>query len=476
MSETFDAFILFAEMRTGSNRLEQLINTASGVSCMGEVYNPTFIGHPKQSSLAGFDLAARERDPVGCFTAMVGATPDLVGFRFFHDHDPRILDRVMPDPRVAKVILRRNPLDSYISRKIATETGQWKLTDVKHRRAAKVHFDGAEFAAMARDWQGFYARLRVLLQRHGQAAFQLGYDDLNDTAAINGLLRYLGVEGEVDPSLSKLKPQNPAPAIEKVENPGEMQAALAQLDAFGLDQVLHANPGTSARVPQFCATPGGEVLFMPLPGNAAPELRAALAQSAGVSTDDLAGGFDQRSLRAWYRSNPQHRRFTYVRHPLARAHALFCREVLPTNRPRFAPIRRMLRNRYDIPLPRADAWDDYTSAAHAAAFAAWLTFLKGCLAGQTSLIPPRSWGLQSDAVQALASVSAPDFILREGDHRFTLGDLAGLVGLAGAFEVQTQPDTPFALSEIYSGELDSLARKAYRRDYLLFGFSDWSAD
>ena len=120
MSERFDAFILFAEMRTGSNHLEQLINSAPEVSCLGEVFNPTFIGHPNEEVLAGFDLATREKDPIGCLNALKEATPGLMGFRFFHDHDPRVLDRVIPDPRVAKIILRRNPLDSYISRKIAS--------------------------------------------------------------------------------------------------------------------------------------------------------------------------------------------------------------------------------------------------------------------------------------------------------------------------------------------------------------------
>ena len=41
----------------------------------------------------------------------------------------------------------RNPVDSYVSRKIAQATGQWKLTNAKHARSEQAVFDAAEFEA-----------------------------------------------------------------------------------------------------------------------------------------------------------------------------------------------------------------------------------------------------------------------------------------------------------------------------------------
>mgnify|MGYP003679545410 FL=1 len=43
MSARFDAFVMFAEMRTGSNHLEESLNTLSDVTSHGEVFNPSFI-------------------------------------------------------------------------------------------------------------------------------------------------------------------------------------------------------------------------------------------------------------------------------------------------------------------------------------------------------------------------------------------------------------------------------------------------
>ena len=152
MPRRFDAFVLFAEMRTGSNHLEETLNTLSDVRCMGELFNPAFIGHHNQFEFAGYDLARRERDPIGFLAAAIGSGDAITGFRYFHDHDPRILDTVLDDPRVGKVLLTRNPLDSYVSRKIATATGQWRLTDLKHAKAGKAHFDEVEFHEMLEAW------------------------------------------------------------------------------------------------------------------------------------------------------------------------------------------------------------------------------------------------------------------------------------------------------------------------------------
>jgi hypothetical protein len=142
MARRFEAFVIFAEMRTGSNHLEESLNGLADIECHGEVFNPTFIGHHNRFEFLGYDLARRERDPVGLVDAMIARGDTLPGFRFFHDHDPRVLDRVLNDPRIAKVLLTRNPLDSYVSRRIATETGQWRLTDLKHSRSGKIDFDG----------------------------------------------------------------------------------------------------------------------------------------------------------------------------------------------------------------------------------------------------------------------------------------------------------------------------------------------
>ncbi|MEL7114389.1 MAG: nodulation protein NodH, partial [Pseudomonadota bacterium] len=180
MSRRFDYFVVYAEMRTGSNFLEENINDYPGLTCYGEAFNPVFIGGAKKMELLGVTLEQRESDPFILLDRMRIHTDGLSGFRFFHDHDPRILDKTLNDPRCGKVILTRNPLDSYVSRKIAADTGQWRLNDLKNAKSAKITFVRDEFEAHLDTLQAFQRRLMNGLQVTGQSAFYIGYDDIPD--------------------------------------------------------------------------------------------------------------------------------------------------------------------------------------------------------------------------------------------------------------------------------------------------------
>ncbi|MGE4326622.1 MAG: nodulation protein NodH, partial [Pseudodonghicola sp.] len=141
----FDYFVIFAEMRTGSNFLEVNLNALDDVACHGEAFNPHFIGYPNRDAILDVTQAQRDADPDRLLAAVRSTPGALGGFRYFHDHDPRVLDTLLDDPRCAKIVLTRNPLDSYVSWKIAQATGQWKLTDVKRRKEALAHFEAEEF-------------------------------------------------------------------------------------------------------------------------------------------------------------------------------------------------------------------------------------------------------------------------------------------------------------------------------------------
>jgi len=184
----FNSFVILAEMRTGSNLLETTLNTFAGIVCHGELFNPVFINTPRTEDYLGITFAMREADPFALLSA-VRAQGGLTGFRLFHDHDPRIRAHVLADPACAKIVLTRNPLDSYVSRKIATGTGQWKLQNVAKLKTAKVEFDAAEFEEHLNTLQQAQVQILHALQTTGQGAFYIGYDDLNDIDVLNGLAR-----------------------------------------------------------------------------------------------------------------------------------------------------------------------------------------------------------------------------------------------------------------------------------------------
>lgn len=466
MNGRFDYFVIFAEMRTGSNFLEVNLNDLTGLTCHGEAFNPVFIGYPDRDALLGVTYAARNADPMVLLDRII-ATKGMNGFRFFHDHDPRILDRILTDPRCAKVVLTRNPAESYVSRKIAGETGQWKLTDGKRQRSAQIQFDAAEFEAHLGALQDFQITLMRALQVSGQTAFYIDYDDLHDLDVINGLADYLGVVGRLEGLSRALKKQNPTEMGEKVGNLRAMELALARLDRFNLARTPGFEPRRGPMIPGYRAGAKAPLLFIPVRGGPVAQVLGWLAALDGVAVDDLPGGFTQKTLRQWKRQNPGHRGFAVLRHPALRAHDVFCRDVLDGGIPGLAET---LRRTHDLPLP-----PDGDRDRHRAAFLAFLRFIKANLSGQTALRTSPAWATQTALLQGAAQFALPDALLREDEMEAGLARLAGDMGLNAPPLPPTLAEGPFTLAEIHGDQIEAAVQDAYSRDYMGFGFGPWRA-
>lgn len=475
MARPFDAFVLFAEMRTGSNYLEDSLNTFPDIKCLGEVFNPTFIGHHNSFELLGYDMARREADPLGLIDTIIKRTEGLPGFRLFHDHDDRVVERVLPDKRIAKVILTRNPLESYVSRKIASATGQWRLTDMKHQKTAQIRFDATEFSEMLDQLLPFQERLRRGLQVTGQTAFLVRYEDINDPEVLNGIAAFLGSEHRVETTSTKLKKQNPSDLREKVENFEEMAAALGDLDLFGLDRVPEMEPPRAAAVPLFVAHPEAGLLFLPVKGAPENAVLDWMGKIGGVGREALIRKMSQKDLRDWIKAHPGFRSFTVLRHPLLRAHTVFNRFLMPDDRPMFADARKIMRQRYKVTIPARSPGPEWTVAQQREAFAEFLAFLKGNLAGQTSVRIDNTWASQTAILQGMAGVILPDVILREETMAEPLYALAREVGVTEVPRIATEAEPgPYALGSIYDGKVEKAAIEVYRRDYLGFGYLRWN--
>lgn len=469
MKSNFDYFVVLAEMRTGSNFLETNINAFEDISCVGEAFNPHFIGYPNRDELFGMSLSERERDPLQLLDKIVNA-PSLTGFRFFHDHDPRVVDPFMRDEKCAKIILTRNPVESYISWKIAKVTGQWKLTNVTHHKTTKIKFDANDFTVFLDRLKNFQLRVLHGLQATGQTAFYIGYEDIRDVSVMNGLAKFLGVHQELDGLSKNLKKQNPSPLLEKVSNPREMEHALQSVDHFGLSRTPNFEPIRGASVNRYVSARGAPLLFMPIPSGPNIRVKRWLAALGDGSIDEK---LTQKDLRHWKRENVGHRSFTVLRHPVARAHAAFCRTILNTGPGSFPQIRKTLKRVHNVPIPDDVNSSAYDQNAHRAAFLSFLKFLKANLSGQTALRNDMAWSSQASIVQGFGALAAPDMILREDTLETDLEFLAFRVGVENPECEEVNEDTPFSLDDIYDSEIETAAQEAYHRDYMTFGFSAW---
>jgi hypothetical protein len=463
----FHSFVVFAEMRTGSNFLEANLNAIPGITCHGEAFNPYFIGGENKQELLGVDIAARDANPRNLLLAMRQQTEGLSGFRYFHDHDPRVFDMVVDDPDCAKIILTRNQLESYISWKIAMESDQWWLANTKHLKTVRPTFDLDEFKGRIDALQQFQLRLLGRLQESGQTAFYIDYDDVLNLKVLNGLAEFLDVPGRLESLDYRFKKQNPEALIEKVANPAEMQAGLARLDWFNLTHTPHFEPRRPAAVPQYVASLGAPLLFMPV--KCAPDARMRKwLQGFGA----VENGFDRQSLRKWKDANPGQRSFSVLRHPLARAHVAFSDFVAKEWVPELRPYLKRV-HKYQLP-PKGLGYAD--ASAYREGLLVFLELIKHILAGRTELKLPLHCATQQAILQGFGTVQPPDVVLREDRLQSGLAFLADEVGMQCPPLPPSPEKLPFDLATIYGPDLESAARAAYGRDYSAFGFTDWTPE
>lgn len=452
---------MFAEMRTGSNFLEANLNAVPGLSCHGEVFNPHFIGTKDQTELFDVSLAEREQNPLRLLRRMKDRSPGLAGFRYFHDHDPRIFDAVMDDPGCAKIILTRNPAESYVSWKIALATGQWKLTGPRAAKSTQVRFEPAEFEAHLDRIQRFQLRLLHRLQTSGQTAFYLDYEDIRDLGVLNGLAAWLGVAGRLTELDGGLKKQNPEDLSERVTNFDEMAASLARLDRFNLARTPNFEPRRSPAIPGFIAARDVPLLFMPVPGGPTEALSDWLGQFGG-----LEQGFTQKTLRDWKRAHPGHRSFTVLRHPLRRAHDAFA-ALIASAPPR--DLREVFSTDYGLDLPAAGRLTYPTVSAHRTGFLAFLRLVRKVLGGQSALRVEPAWATQTAVLQGFAQFQPPDVILREARLPQGLAWLCDeLQVLAPGLPAMGAPPAAILADE----RVREACRQTYARDYVGFGFPE----
>ena len=455
---------MFAEMRTGSNFLEMNLNGLAGLTCHGEVFNPYLLGNHTNTQLFGLTLEQRDADPLTMLREMQAQTPGLGGFRYFHDHDPRVLEPVLADHTCAKIILTRNPVESYVSWKIALETDQWRLMNTRRHTTARPKFDAAEFAAHLEKLQHFQINVLNRLQTTGQTAFYLDYEDIQNVDVLNGLAAFLGIADRLKSIDTTLKKQNPEAIQEKVSNPAEMAKSLARMDRFNLARTPNFEPRRNAGVPQYIASTGAPLLYLPISGGPNIAMRAWL-QGFGKLTVE----FDRKSLKRWKETQSGNRSFAVLRHPLARAHAAFCDFLARNPQPELRPY---LAKFHWLPLP-APGQTFANDAAFRAAFLVFLEFLKRNLSGQTGLKVIPQFASQTAILQGFAQLYPADMILREDRIETGLAYLAAEIGLPCPPYLPQTVDEPVTLDAIYGQDLEAAARGAYDRDYAGFGFGDW---
>jgi LPS sulfotransferase NodH len=234
--------VILAAPRTGSNMLCTLLGSHPDVLCHHEVFNPDGVFYALELRDGSLDLDGieeRDRDPLA-FLERVWST-DLghshVGFKMTHRQNETVLDAVLRDVGVRKIVLRRqNRVRTFVSRQISEQTGQWEAyreADLVSERP-RVHVDVAALREDIAENEGYYGEVERLLETTGQPFVRVWYERLlagrRDERARARVLEFLGLP-EPDRAAASLRirsvRQNPASLRELITNFAELEDALA---------------------------------------------------------------------------------------------------------------------------------------------------------------------------------------------------------------------------------------------------------
>jgi LPS sulfotransferase NodH len=250
-------FVILAAPRTGSNWLCSLLNSHPGILCHHEVFNPNGIFYALDCRDGALDLGTieeRNRRPLE-FLNRIWQNPrgsDCVGFKMTRGQDERVLQAVLSDRSVRKIVLRRrNVLRTYVSEKIAEQTGRWEVYDSSElkKKPSRVRIEIEDLRDHMRVNDAFYDRLEQNLCLSGQTFLGVCYEQLFAIDAHSRLLKFL----DVSPSnlAAKSVRQNPGDLTQLISNYHELESTLAgseiqalledgEVDAHGRE--LSGNP------------------------------------------------------------------------------------------------------------------------------------------------------------------------------------------------------------------------------------------
>lgn len=229
-------FVVLAAPRTGSNLLCTLLDSHPDVLCHHEIFNPDGVFYA--TSLRGrFQLGScteRDADPLEfldrVWKAELGRA--AVGFKMTRGQAAVVMDAVVGDAGVKKIVLRRrNAVKTYVSERIAQQTGCWEAYSNAElpARTPRIRVDPRALSEHVEMNARFYAVLERAMTATGQGWHGLDYEDVFDGGCQRGLLDWLGVSVDVELRPASVK-QNDRDLRQLIDNYQELSGALAGTD------------------------------------------------------------------------------------------------------------------------------------------------------------------------------------------------------------------------------------------------------
>ncbi|MDQ2762336.1 MAG: hypothetical protein M3Y22_02225 [Pseudomonadota bacterium] len=225
-------FVVIASARTGSSHLMTELARQPEIWSHGEIFHRKRVtvrlpGWPAVGPPPEMEAelrASRAVDPE-VFLETVYAMNfgrSYVGFKMFERHGLAMIDRLIDDRAIAKIVLyRANVLANYASKLVASEAGAWGVIEQERRAAVPpVTFEAKAFAAHHDTYMAFYAHTLARLNDSGQSYALVRYDELNSPLLMARVTAFLGVTSAPGPSPAPEPVRGSSDILSRFANPG----------------------------------------------------------------------------------------------------------------------------------------------------------------------------------------------------------------------------------------------------------------
>ena len=201
------------------------------VLCHHELYNPrgVFLALDLRGSELLGEVPGRDADPMGFLERAwrLDLGRRAVGFKMTLRQEARVLEHLLADTSVRKIVLRRHdPLRTFVSERVAERLDQWEVyrpEDLAVNRP-RVRVDLEALRAHVTAIDAYYDELARALC--GQDVREVDHARLEELSTQRALFQFLGVKPPDEPFIARSVRQNPAPLAALIQDYPEFSRAL----------------------------------------------------------------------------------------------------------------------------------------------------------------------------------------------------------------------------------------------------------
>lgn len=242
-------FVVISYQRTGSTFFVSTLNKIDGVVCHSELFNngfdsfvnsvfddallPELNMFDKLLGVSRFEKLFRYKkvNPVRFLDNIFRYRNGTTGFKLFPGQNEIILNKILKDRSVKKIILvRKNVIRSFVSREVALKTGKWGRYKNEDLSLVKITMDTDRFMDYERNIKDRFSKIESVLNDSAQNYLKLTYEQISSSYPLNQVCAFLEIpKPDALPDINQVK-QNPFPLSEMIENYNEVRQFFNNTD------------------------------------------------------------------------------------------------------------------------------------------------------------------------------------------------------------------------------------------------------